>query len=48
MGLRSGSEVRVTYKNINTRTGLYAMASADAIGTPINLTHLAVCDGITP
>ena len=34
-----------TYKSIHTRAGLAAMASAEATGTPINLTQMAVGDG---
>jgi phage-related tail fiber protein len=34
-----------TYKTIHTRYGLQRMAQAEATGTPINLTHMAVGDG---
>lgn len=33
------------YKTIHTRNGLTLMAQAEATGTPINLTHMAVGDG---
>lgn len=35
----------MTYRTIHTRTGLQAMAAAEAAGTPIQLTHMAVGDG---
>lgn len=35
----------MTYKTIHTSNGLVAMAQAEATGTPINLTHMAVGDG---
>lgn len=35
----------MTFKTIHTKHGLLAMASAEAAGTPINLTHMAVGDG---
>lgn len=35
----------MTYKTIHTRAGLVAMAQAEAAGTPINLTAIAVGDG---
>lgn len=34
-----------TYKTIHTSYGLQQMAAAEATGTPINLTHMAVGDG---
>lgn len=34
-----------TYKSIHTVHGLQAMAAAEAAGTPINITHMAVGDG---
>lgn len=34
-----------TYRTIHTAAGLAAMAQAEATGTPINLTHMAVGDG---
>lgn len=34
-----------TYKSIHTAHGLQAMAAAEAAGTPINITHMAVGDG---
>ncbi|MEH6564572.1 MAG: phage tail protein [Halopseudomonas sp.] len=34
-----------TYNSIHTAYGLQAMAAAEAAGTPINLTHMAVGDG---
>lgn len=34
-----------TYRTIHTAYGLAAMSSAEATGTPINLTHMAVGDG---
>lgn len=33
------------FKTIHTNSGLIAMAQAEATGTPINLTHMAVGDG---
>lgn len=33
------------FKTIHTAYGLTAMASAEATGTPINLTNMAVGDG---
>lgn len=33
------------FKTIHTTAGLAAIASAEATGTPINLTHMAVGDG---
>lgn len=33
------------FKTIHTTYGLAAMAAAEATGTPINLTHMAVGDG---
>lgn len=35
----------MTFKTIHTNAGLIALASAEATGTPINLTHMAVGDG---
>lgn len=35
----------MTFKTIHTAAGLAAMAQAEALGTPINLTHIAVGDG---
>lgn len=35
----------MAYKSIHTTYGLARMASAEATGTPINLTHMAVGDG---
>ncbi len=34
-----------TYKSIHTAHGLQAIAAAEAAGTPINITHMAVGDG---
>lgn len=34
-----------TYSTIHTTAGLSAMAQAEATGTPVNLTHMAVGDG---
>ena len=33
------------FRTIHTTYGLTAMAQAEATGTPINLTHMAVGDG---
>lgn len=38
----------MTYRTIHTRTGLTAMAAAEATGTPITMTHMAVGDGNKP
>lgn len=35
----------MTYRTIHTTYGLAAMAQAEATGTPINITHMAVGDG---
>ena len=35
----------MTFRTIHTLAGLAAMAAAEATGTPINLTHMAVGDG---
>lgn len=35
----------MAFKTIHTKYGLSAMSSAEATGTPINLTHMAVGDG---
>ena len=35
----------MAFKTIHTKYGLSAMSSAEAAGTPINLTHMAVGDG---
>ena len=39
------ASLSMTYRTIHTLSGLQAMASAEATGTPINLTHMAVGDG---
>lgn len=38
----------MTYRTIHTRTGLTAMAAAEATGTPINLPQMAVSNGDKP